>query len=122
MKVQFVVERVCHKWDSTLQSGIWLVEPRPDNDPMVDQFPTRSHGRTGLPFIACPSHPLRSLNPCPCLRSPADVADHLILVVIIAQRVRWQECWAPRIFAGERSRSGLPGGKGSGHKRSNQEK
>ena len=37
-------------------------------------------------------------NPCPCLRSPADVADHLILVAIIAQRVRWQECWGAEEF------------------------
>ena len=50
------------------------------------------------------------------------VADHLILVAIIAQRVRWQECGAPRIFAGERSRSGVPGSRESGHhKRSSPE-
>ena len=74
-------------------------------------FPARSHGgtsvhlrahhhgvkvsTTGIPGF-CSS--AASGNPCPCLRSPADVADHLILVAIIAQRVRWQECWSAEDF------------------------
>ena len=53
-------------------------------------------------------------NPCSCLRSPADVSDHLILVAIIAQRVRWQECWGAEDFRWRTQPLGSAGRQGVG--------
>ena len=54
-------------------------------------------------------------NPCLCLRSFADVPTHLIFVPLSCSVSVGRSVGAPRIFAGERSSSGLSGGRGSGH-------
>ena len=85
--------------------------------PLLDPLNKLSFVPSKVPWrdfrsLACPSPWSRGFNQrssgfcssvafgnlCPCLRSPADVADHLILVAIIAQRVRWQECWGAEDF------------------------